>query len=196
MIVYRETIDKDKKIYKYTDKKGNIINDKKILEYIDSLVIPPAYHDVEIFYEKSPKILFQGLDNNNRLQQIYSKKWRENADKLKFKALIDFGKKLPAMNTEIIKHLKSPRKSKEKIIAIILRIIICCGFRVGQMKYYDLYGSIGISTIMKKHIKYKTGDHSLYIDFIGKKGVQNECTINDKLLVSEILKYTADKKHH
>lgn len=195
MIIYRETINKDKKIYKYTDKNDTIVKDKKILEYIDSLVIPPAYHDVEIFYEKSPKIIFQGLDANNRLQQIYSKKWRESADKQKFKDLIDFGRKLPAMNLDILKHLKSPIPSKEKIIAIILRTITLCGFRVGQLKYYDLYGSIGLVTLMKKHLKFKETKNELHIKFTGKKSVVNECVITDKLLIQEIHKYASNNKH-
>lgn len=197
MIIYRITIDSEKKLYKYVDKDDKIVKDKKILEYIESLVIPPAYRDVEIFYEKSPKILFQGLDANNRLQQIYSKKWRESADKTKFKELIEFGRKLPSMNLEINKNLNSHTPSKEKIIAIILQLIQTCGFRIGQMKYYDLYGSVGLSTLMKKHLKFKKTKNGteLHVKFIGKKKVENECIVTDKTLIREIGKYADSNKH-
>jgi DNA topoisomerase I len=192
MIIHREKVNEAKKIYKYT-ANNKIIDDKKILNYIESLVIPPAYDDVEIFYEKSPKILFQGLDKNKRLQQIYSKKWRESADKAKFAALIDFGRKLPAITLEILKQLKSPYLTKEKIIAVILRTIQLCGFRIGQLKYYDLYGSIGLVTLMKKHLKFKP--NGLHIEFIGKKNVLNECIITDQILIKEIEKFAVLKKN-
>lgn len=190
MIIYRHGT-KDAWIYK--DAKGVEIKDKKIKEYISSLPpIPPAYKDVEIFYEKSPKILFQGLDDKDRLQQIYSPKWRAKADKEKFKALIEFGKYLPQMMLKMIELIKSPGHSKNKCIAIILRITSLCGFRIGQLKYQKLYGSTGLSTLMKKHLKFtKKG---LEIKFIGKKGVVNECIVEDILLIDEIKKLTVGKK--
>lgn len=196
MIIYRNKINEAKKIYKYLDKSGKEIKDKKTLDYLESLTIPPAYNDVEIFYKKAPKILFQGLDAKGRLQQIYSPKWRASADKEKFKALIDFGHKLPAMNLAIKKNISTPGRSKDKIISIILRIITLCGFRIGQLKYHFLYGSIGLSTLMKKHITLKKNKSELHIIFLGKKGVQNECVVTDKTLIAEIEKFAVDKKSH
>jgi DNA topoisomerase-1 len=189
MIITREG-SKDKWVYK--DNKGNILKNKEILEYIKGLVIPPAYHNVRIYYEKSPKILYDGLDDKNRLQQIYSKQWREQADKAKFKALIDFGKKLPQMTLKMLEHIKSPQNSKEKLISIILRITSLCGFRIGQLKYHKLYNSVGLSTLQKKHLKFTSA--GLDIKFIGKKGMLNECIVDDKLLIEEIKKIATPKK--
>jgi DNA topoisomerase-1 len=59
-----------------------------------------------------------------------------------------------------------------------------CGFRIGQKVYQKLYNSTGISTIIVDNIKFK--NNSAYISFIGKKGVQNECTIQDPLIVKEL----------
>lgn len=190
MIIYRHG-EKDKWVYK--DAKGAIIKDKKILDYINNLPpIPPAYKDVEIFYERSPKILFQGFDAKGRLQQIYSPKWRAAADKQKFKALIDFGKKLPQMTLKILENIKSKTISKEKLISIILRITALCGFRIGQLKYQKLYNSTGLSTLMKKHLKFTP--RGLEIKFIGKKGVLNECLINEPLLIEQMKMLASNKK--
>lgn len=189
MIISREG-SKDKWVYK--DPKGNIVKNKEILEYIKNLVIPPAYKDVIIFYEKSPKILFQGYDDKQRLQQIYSKKWREQADKAKFKSLIEFGKKLPQMTLKMLDNIKLDKITKDKLISIILRITALCGFRIGQLKYHKLYNSVGLSTLQKKHLKFlNTG---LEIKFIGKKGVLNECLIDDKLIIEEMKKISDSKK--
>lgn len=188
MIITREGT-KDKWVYK--DPKGNVVKDKEILEYLKSLVIPPAYKDVEIFYEKSPKILYQGYDDKQRLQQIYSKKWREKADKAKFKSLIDFGKKLPQMTLKMLENIKAPTVTKDKLISIILRITALCGFRIGQLKYHKLYNSVGLSTLQKKHLKFT--QNGLDVKFIGKKGVLNECTIDDKLIIVELKKISSTK---
>jgi DNA topoisomerase-1 len=184
MIIYRFGT-KDKWVYK--NAKEEVVKDKKILDYIAALPpIPPAYRDVEIFCESAPKILYQGYDAKGRLQQIYSKKWREQADNLKFKALIDFGRKLPKMQAEMIKHIKDPAHTKIKVICLILRIISLCGFRIGQLKYQQLYNSTGLSTLKKKHLKFKSG--KLEIKFVGKKGMDNECVMVDELVIRELEK--------
>ena len=189
-VIYRDGT-KDNWIYK--DKAGNIIKDKKILEYIASLPpIPPAYKNVRIYYIKSPDIIFDGIDDKGRLQQIYSKKYRENADKKKFKALIDFGKKMPQMILKMQEHIKLPDHTKEKLISIILRITSLCGFRIGQLKYQKLYNSIGLSTLMKKHLKF-ISPGKLQIKFIGKKGVLNECIVEDQIVINELKKFASSK---
>ncbi len=190
MIISREG-DKNKWIYK--DPKGNIIKDADILEYIKKLVIPPAYKNVIIFYEKSPKIMFQGYDDKDRLQQIYSKEWRAKADKEKFISLIDFGKKLPQMTLKMIKNLESTQITKDKLISIILRITALCGFRIGQLKYHKLYNSVGLSTLQKQHLNF-ISNKELEIKFIGKKGVLNECIVEDPLIINEIKKIAEHKK--
>jgi DNA topoisomerase-1 len=189
VVIYREGA-KDKWIYR--DKAGNTVKDKEILGYIASLPpIPPAYKNVRIYYTKSPDIIFDGVDDKGRLQQIYSKRYRENADKKKFKALIDFGKKMPQMLLKMQEHIESQGSGKNKLISIILRIITLCGFRIGQLKYQKLYNSIGLSTLMKKHLKFISP--KLEIKFIGKKGVLNECVVEDKLIIDELKKISAGK---
>jgi DNA topoisomerase-1 len=187
MIIYRKGL-KDKWVYE--DTKGLKIKDPLILEYIKKLVIPPAYRDVEIFYVKAPKILFQGFDDKDRLQQIYSKQWRAKADKEKFISLIEFGKKMPQMCMKMLDNIKSnnPVMFKDKLISIILRITLLCGFRIGQLKYQKLYNSVGLSTLKKKHLKFNGS--RLDIKFIGKKGVLNECIVEDKLLIQELKRLT------
>ena len=54
MIYFRvnDGFDKNKKPkFKIVDKNEKPVSDKKVLEYIQNLVIPPAYTDVKIFYE-------------------------------------------------------------------------------------------------------------------------------------------------
>ena len=178
--------------FKIIDKDGKPVTNSEVLEYIKSLVIPPAYKDVTVFYEKDPKILFEGYDDKGRKQQIYSAAHKKKAARKKYCNLIDFGRVLPTIESDLIKYMKNTTFDKNKIIALILKIIMKCGFRVGNLKYKKLYNSFGISTILKKHLKSE--GPNIKISFIGKKGVLNECMIDDKILVSEINKLTAGKK--
>jgi DNA topoisomerase-1 len=178
--------------FKFLDKGGNPITDKKILDYIKKLTIPPAYKNVTIFYEKSPKILFEGYDDKCRKQQIYSPAHKKKAARKKFCHLLEFGKILPQIESDLKKHIKNHKPTKDKIIALIIKIIMICGFRVGNLKYQKLYNSFGISVILKKHIKME--GKNMLISFIGKKGVLNECVIKDQELIKEVKALLEGKK--
>jgi len=193
MIIYRFHKPNKEKEYTIKNKKGDIINDKKILSYVESLVIPPAYKNVKINMEKNPKILYEGYDDKGRKQQIYSKSWTKRATKKKFKELFLFGKTLPKIYLDINRHIQNPKLTKEKIISIIIKIISVCYFRVGNLKYQKLYGSYGISNIQKRHVKLVT-PNSIQIKFIGKKGVENECWVNDKIIIDELTNLYNSKK--
>ena len=212
MIFYRNHIldknsikikDKDGK-YKFTitDKNNKDVIDKDVLEYINRLIIPPAYNDVSIFYVKKPKILFEGYDDKGRKQQIYSTDHKKKASRKKFCHLVSFGKLLPKILSDIKNNIKEKALTKEKIISIILKIVMKCGFRLGNLKYQKLYNSFGISNIMVKHIKFKKIKvnelglvECMNIKFIGKKGVVNECDITNGELITEIKKLIIGKKN-
>lgn len=186
-------VDKDNKHkFKILDKNDKIVTDKVVLEYIKSLVIPPAYQNVKIFYEKNPKILFEGFDDKGRKQQIYSASHKKKAMTKKFCSLLGFGDVLSKIECDINKYISSPKLTKNKIISLILKIVMLCGFRIGNLKYQKLYNSFGISNIFTSHINKKGA--SIFIRFIGKKGVINECEVTDKILINEIEKLITGKK--
>ncbi len=185
------------------DKNGIEINDNHIINYMISLRIPPAYKNVEFYYYTKndnskedkfiPKILYIGYDTKNRKQVIYSKEWREEADKQKFKYLILFAKKLPSIIKLIDRGIESNIMSKNKMICIILKIIIYCGFRIGNEKYEKLYNSYGISNIKVSHLNLSDNNKSLSIEFKGKKGVINTCRINDSSIINNIQRLIYNK---
>lgn len=173
-------IENEKEVYKLRD--GTIVKDPAILDYIKKLVIPRAYNSVEIYYQangKEPKIKYMGIDAAGRPQFIYSKKWSEKARHTKLCNLVHFGEELPKIMARMEQHMKADRMTKNKIIATILRIISLCYFRVGNIKYENLYSSHGISTLTKKHVRFT--NEGIRISFIGKKGVLNEGIITDPI---------------
>lgn len=171
--------------FNYVDSKTKkIVKDKKILERIKSLHIPPAYTNVYIAKNLFKKVQAIGTDELGRKQYIYSKKHTQSQEKNKFKELVIFGNNYEKIKKEYNKILKSTIKNKnietnkEGQVALVLYLIDVCNFRVGCDKYKKLYNSFGATTLNKTHIiKIK---NMLQIKFIGKKGVVNKANISNK----------------
>lgn len=200
MYVNREVvkvISKYDKIYEYKDERGNKISNKKTLEYIKSLKIPPAYENVKINLDKDAKLLVTGYDVKGKKQYIYNQLWIEMRTIKKFCNMIDFGIKLPNIENDINKLLNLKTFTKEKHIAIILKLIMTCHFRIGNPIGKDVYNSYGVSTLNKSHLKESNNMTKLTIDFRGKKGVQNKCVVKNKELIKTIyeLKNRANNKN-
>ncbi len=175
--------------YYIDSKTKNKIIDQEILDWIKSLRIPPAYADVTINTNRKSKILAWGYDSKKRKQYIYNPKFVEKRSQEKYNKIIELSDVFSNVITHIEKDLHS-RDDKIKNIAIILYLIIYCGFRIGNKCYEKANGSYGISTIKYSHMKFKKG--SVFFDFIGKKGVRNvsQC---DNPVVFKILKKKATR---
>ena len=69
--------------------KGSIIKDKKILDRINKLVIPPAWKDVVIANSSKDKVQCIGVDDKNRKQYKYHSDYvKYKSDKKYYETLI------------------------------------------------------------------------------------------------------------
>lgn len=195
----------------YADASGKRVTDAKILEYIKSLRIPPAYTKVEIYISMRgtipcapPKLTYIGIDTAGRTQYGYSAAHTARAAKSKFSDLVTFGTALPLVRKRIFDVLKNPAASREPdmdiAIALALRIVLLCHFRLGNQKYKDLYKSYGVSTLEVRHLKFvdptptsRIRETAAKFSFIGKKGVLNSCTITDPSIVNHLMNMSAGK---
>jgi DNA topoisomerase-1 len=153
--------------FKYYKNKIEITNEDEI-EKIRLLKIPPAYENVIIINNK--KIIAYGYDSKNRKQVLYNPAFiaKQNAKKYnKIAASINIFTKL---KKKIAADLNSGDE-KIKAIAIIITLILTCGFRIGNKKYEKENNSVGLTTLKYKHLKFE--NNKCLIDFIGKKGVRN-----------------------
>ena len=186
------TIDNRTKKFKYINKntKKNIDN-TTILNYINSLKIPPAYKDVNISSNKNKKVLAIGIDTKNRKQYIYNKLFTEQQKHVKFDNLNIFGKKIKRIRRDILQSLLKCSNNndfitnKQCVISLILYLIDKCNFRVGCEKYKELYNSYGVTTLNSSHLRFNK--NNVVIEFIGKKGVLNKAYVKNKI-VCDLLK--------
>lgn len=166
----------------YLDKNGKRVSKKTIQPYL-KMYIAPAYDNVKINKNMNAKVLAIGYDERDRPQYIYNTKCVKSRGKNKFKKLIKFGKQYNNIMKRIENDYKSKVDNKNKQIAIILKLIMDCNFRIGNDKYTKENNSYGVSTLLGKHIKTNDG---IIVDFIGKKGVKNTCKIVDPKMKSNL----------
>ena len=164
----------------YTDKRGKSIKKPKINVYI-----APAYRDVKINLNPNAKVLAIGKDDRDRPQYIYNPKVVKKRCNSKFKKLIEFGKNYDKITRQIEQDFSKRDESKNKQIAMILKIIMDCNFRIGNDRYTRDNNSFGVSTLTCKHVKRKK--NLVLIDFIGKKGVRNTCVVKNKKIRNNLL---------
>lgn len=172
--ITRINIAKNKFKYVYIKNKNEITNEQ-ILEYVIGLRIPPAWVNINIVDNPNSEIAVTGFDIAGRRQYIYTAQHNEKVRKKKYKNLIDLGKKINIINKDLNKYLSYEKITKYKLVALIVKIIMGCNFRIGTEKGTNQYSSTGITTLKKKHITIQQGH--INIKFIGKKGVLNVCNI-------------------
>jgi DNA topoisomerase-1 len=180
MQIKRTTINKK---FEYDTK------DALLIKYAESLVIPPAYDNVIIYKPpasnlKKYKISYTGVDAKGRTQYIYADWWTKQQGQKKFADLAEFGRSFPKIMSTVDSLIKQKKLTKNKLIALVLKIITICNFRVGNEKYSNLYKSHGISTITANHCSFIK--NTMVIKFIGKKAVLNECVIMDAVVIREM----------
>ena len=168
-----------KKIY-YTNQNNEKLKDKEKIDYINSLVIPPAWTDVEITTNKSAKILAFGRDQKGRKQYIYNPKFRAKKDADKFDRILHFAENLEHMRRVTGQHLRKKKMTREKVLAAMVRLLDSAYFRPGSPKYTQQNKSYGLTTIRKKHLTVE-GDEMVF-SYKGKSGkFQEKHVINSKL---------------
>ena len=162
-----------KKEFKYFNKNNEIKNEKQ-LDFFKSLKIPPAYNNVTITNGK--KIIAYGYDSKNRKQVIYNPNFISKQNSAKFKKIKDSIKYFSRLKREVKKDISS--NSINKFCAIIITLILDCGFRIGNKKYEINNNSYGLTTLKKEHIFIE--NNFIKIDFIGKKKVRNTAICKSK----------------
>lgn len=169
------------KNFKYFDANGNQINNEKSLERIKSLVIPPAWKFVRISPKPNHKIQAVGMDKSGRVQYLYHPKFTEKQKIKKFAKIEKFGEHLPKLRKITNRHLELEGLPREKVLAVMIRLINSLYIRVGTEKSVKHYRTYGITTLQNRHLEIgKKG--KLVFNFVGKHHIKHR-----KVLVDEDL---------
>jgi DNA topoisomerase IB len=167
--------------FSYRDAEGHTIRDRDELARIRALAIPPAYTDVWICANPRGHLQASGRDARGRKQYRYHPRWRKHRDLDKFERVVAFGKKLPALRRSVRRDLALAGLPREKLLALLVRLLDETLIRVGNDCYTRDNRSYGLTTLRTRHVCAQRG--RLRFTFRGKSGQEHEVEMDDRRLV-------------
>jgi DNA topoisomerase-1 len=164
-----------KLVWDYFDPKGKIISDQKIKDRCNKLVLPPAWADVWISTDPKANLQATGKDVKGRLQYRYHENWTTARAAEKFEGMTAFAKTLPVIRKKVESDLKLEGMPKDKVVALIIKLIDLYHFRVGNDEYAKTNKSYGLTTLKEGHMtidrsKNAEGKQDAVFEFMGKSG--------------------------
>jgi DNA topoisomerase-1 len=181
------------KHFSYIGLDGKPIHDKKELERIRTIGIPPAWTNVWICPNPRGHIQATGRDAKGRKQYRYHTQWRKIRDETKYDRMVDFGKALPHIREHVAHDLALAGMPREKILAAVVRLLDRTSIRVGNEEYARENGSFGLTTMRNDHVDVEGSE--IQFHFRGKGGKEHTIDIKDRQL-ARIVKKCQDLPGH
>jgi DNA topoisomerase-1 len=169
--------------FSYCNAEGKKVTDEPTLERIRSLVIPPAWRHVRISPSAGSRIQAVGMDTTGRIQYLYHPKFSEKQQRKKFAKIEKFGEHLPQFRKVTNEHISLDGFPREKVLAVMMRLINSLYIRVGTEKSAHHYRTYGITTLQNKHLEIKRGGQLIF-DFVGKSHIKHRKVLVDEELAA------------
>ena len=183
--------DSDPGIIRFKKGKGFIycmgkkpVREKKQIERIRKLVIPPAWTNVWICPLENGHIQATGFDLRKRKQYRYHAFWNTLRNETKFHRLYEFGKQLPQLRKQLEKDVSGKELTLEKVLATVISLMERTYIRIGNNEYEKKNGSYGLTTLKDKHVSI-AGDKMVF-SFRGKTGIEHTINLTNKKLARTV----------
>lgn len=171
-----ETRGKKKVIaWDYFDPKGKAIANKKIIERCNKLALPPAWESVWISTDAKASLQATGFDSKGRRQYRYHENWTKARAEEKFNGMSGFARILPEIRKKVDADLQLNGMPRDKVVAVVIKLIDLYHFRVGNDEYARSNKSYGLTTLQEGHMKIDRSDSAegeldAVFEFTGKSG--------------------------
>jgi DNA topoisomerase I len=178
-----------KRRFRYVDSRERPIEDDR-LGRIESLAIPPAWHDVWISPSPGAKLQATGVDAAGRRQYLYHPDYRAAREREKFDRLVRFGELLPGLRRASARHLELGPYDRDWTCAIAVTLVNRAWFRVGSERHLRTSRTFGITTLYKRHVTVR--GRRVSFRFPGKQRIVVRTTLVDEDIadaVRELLRY-------
>lgn len=149
-----------------------------------ALVIPPAWRDVWISPYPNGHLQAVGTDDAGRRQYLYHPAWVARRSDEKHARVVALGRRLPRVREEVLADLGEDDLGTRATCALAVRLIDLGCFRIGNDIYAEEYGSVGLTTLERQHVR-RSGD-TLVFEFVGKSGVEHHVEIDDEVAVGAL----------
>ena len=165
------------KSFVFLTAQGRPVKDKKQLERLRSLVIPPAWENVWICSNPNGHLQATGIDARGRKQYIYHAQWTAHRNLNKFAGLLDFARVLPRIRTRVDRDLKLRGVPREKVLACVIHLLDTALIRIGNSEYARDNESHGLTTLLNRHADVRGSE--IRFQFRAKSGKVCDATLHD-----------------
>jgi DNA topoisomerase IB len=169
--------------FDYVGAAGRPIRDPRTLERIAKLAIPPAYEDVWISGNPRGHLQATGRDARGRKQYRYHPDWRSARDDHKHSRMLSFGRALGRLRSAVRRDLRRPGLPREKVLALVVKLLDATQVRVGNAEYARSNGSFGLTTLRDRHARFPSRGKAL-LHFRGKGGAEHDVLVEDPRLAT------------
>ena len=150
------------------------------------LAIPPAWRDVWICPDPAGHLQATGTDAAGRRQYLYHPQWRASRERRKFSHVLLVAPSLPRLRRRVGADLRGADLSRERVLALAVRLIDLGLFRVGGDQYAtDDDPTFGVATLRCGHVTAAAGG-TLRFCYRAKGGVERELFIRDPAVVATV----------
>lgn len=164
----------------YLGPDGSRITDPDAIARFKALAIPPAWTDVWICDNPDGHLQAVGRDGKGRKQYRYHPVFARLRDADKYSRMLRFARRLPRIREAVEADLARPGMPREKVLALVVRLLELTHLRVGNEEYARLNRSYGLTTLRDRHATV-TGSQVRF-RFKGKSGKEHEVGIRDRRL--------------
>ena len=166
--------------FTYWKPDGSRVTDDRTLGRIKALVIPPAWTAVWVCGSPNGHLQVTGRDAKGRKQYRYHVKWREVRDEVKYDKMLAFAEALPVIRERVDRDISLPGLPREKVLAVVVRLLEETHIRVGSEEYKNSNKSFGLTTLQDRHTT--VDGSSIRFRFKGKHGVEHGVKLKDRRL--------------
>ncbi|MDQ5836044.1 MAG: DNA topoisomerase IB [Acidobacteriota bacterium] len=169
--------------FRYETPAGKSISDEAALERIKSLAVPPAWREVRV--SPSPRSPLQaiGVDGAGRVQRIYNPSFVARRARCKYEKIERFGAALPALRRRTNEDIARDDLGRERVLAVVVRLINDLYFRVGSETSVRRYRTYGVTTLRNRHLEINRGGR-LVFKFTGKHHIRHRRILVDEELAA------------
>jgi len=157
--------------FRYAGPDGKRVRDRKTLDRIDALRIPPAWKTVHIAQNSRAPIQVWGMDARGRKQYRYHTRAVQKGEMRKFYRVAQMGHDLPELRKKLLEDFEKEDDSSEWLAAGILLLISESFIRVGSDKYEKENKTFGITTFRKSNVAV-FGDDVVF-RYVGKRSIEH-----------------------
>lgn len=158
--------------------------DRKVLERIKALAIPPAYTQVWISPSAQGHLQATGRDAKGRKQYRYHDLWQAQRRLSNYGQLLAFAQALPRIRRRVARDMGARTPGRDKVAALVARLLETTLIRIGSREYARRNKSYGLTTLKPRHATLGTA--SVRFRFRGKSGVMHDVAVNDRRIARAV----------